>query len=114
MQIGNYDVQSALDFCKLFASSAFDNLKCVRLLFNKYEIIKSSKYDEVERNMVAATTFPFFKTRVKLSAFYSSKGYNSIVPPTFRINLNTLELSESKLTNIGEFTDELRKMVNEI
>jgi hypothetical protein len=91
MQIGNYDVQSALDFCKLFAGSAFENLKSVRLMFNKYEIIKSAKFDETERNMVAATKLPFFKTRVKLSTFYSSKGYNSIVPSTFRINLNTLE-----------------------
>jgi cellulose biosynthesis protein BcsQ len=113
MQIGTYDVHSALDFCRLLDNSAFEDLQCVRLMFNKYELIKAVKYDEVERNMVAATKFPFFKTRVKLSAFYSSKGYNSIVPPTFRINLNTLEVSESKMTNIGEFTDELRKVIHE-
>jgi hypothetical protein len=82
-------------------------------MFNKYEIIKAAKYDEVERNMVAATKFPFFKTRVKLSAFYSSKGYNSIIPPTFRVNLNTLEVTESRMTNVGEFTDELRKLIQE-
>lgn len=115
MQIGKYDVQSALDFCGLLASasSTFEELKCVRLMFNKYELIKAVKYDEVERDMVAITKFPFFKTRVKLSAFYSSKGYSSIVPSTFRVNLNTLEISESKMTNIGEFTDELRKMISE-
>jgi cellulose biosynthesis protein BcsQ len=113
MQIGNYDVQSALDFCKLLSSSAFEELKCVRLMFNKYELIKAAKYDEVERDMVVSTKFPFFKTRVKLSAFYSSKGYNSIVPPTFRVNLNTLAVAESKATNIGEFSDELRKMLHE-
>ncbi|GHT70108.1 hypothetical protein FACS189452_10830 [Bacteroidia bacterium] len=115
--ISNYGVQSTLDFCELLLNPEMQKasaIKEMRLLFNMYEIIKTSKFDEVERELTVATKIPFFKTRVKDSSFFPSKNYNSLVPPTYRINLNTGELTTTpKVTNIGELTDELRKLVSE-
>ncbi|GHT68943.1 hypothetical protein FACS189452_09320 [Bacteroidia bacterium] len=113
--ISNYGVQSTLDFCELVNQPAFRGnsaIKEIRLVFNMYEIIKTAKYDEAERELTVATKIPFCKSRIKMSSFFPSKNYNSIVPPTYRMNLNTLEISATpKVTNIGDFTDELRKLV---
>lgn len=113
--ISNYGVQSTLDFCEMVNQPALRRdsaIKEVYLVFNMFEIIKAAKYDEVERELTVAAKMPFFKSRIKMSSFFPSKQYNSIVPPTYRINLNTLEITATpKVTNIGEFTDELRKLV---
>jgi chromosome partitioning protein len=113
--IGGYDLRSALQFYERISNPNLlkeTEIKAIRWVFNKYDVIRANKYDEVERELFAETQTPFFKTRIKNSAFFPSRAYNSIVPCTYRMNLNTLEIAATpKLTNVGLFTDELRKLV---
>jgi chromosome partitioning protein len=113
--IGGYDLRSALDFYKQISNPNLlkeTEIKSVCWVFNKYDVIRANKYDEVERELVLATRVPFFKTRIKNSSFFPSRAYNSIVPPTYRMNLNTLEVTATpKITNIGQFTDELQQLL---
>jgi chromosome partitioning protein len=113
--ISGYDLRSALQFYERISNPRLlkeTEIKAIRWLFNKYDAIRANKYDEVEHELVGATQTPFFETRVKNSAIFPSKIYNSIVPPTYRINLNSLEVTATpKLTNVGQFTDELCKFV---
>lgn len=115
--ISNYDIQSSLDFCKLISDENFHKasaIKEIRWIFNKYEVIKNAKYDEIEREMILETKIPFLKTRIRNSTFYTTKNYNTLIPSTFRVNLNTDELvATPKITNINDVTDELRKLVSE-
>jgi cellulose biosynthesis protein BcsQ len=110
--IGSYDIQSSLDFCGIIKGLKDTTIAEVRCVFNSYEVLKGAKFDEIERELHALTGVPFFKTRVKRTSFFSSRSYNSIVPPTYRMNLNTLEVvSMSRTTNVGELTDEIKKLV---
>jgi cellulose biosynthesis protein BcsQ len=113
--IGNYDIQSSLDFCKIVKSLRDDTMvRDIRWVFNKYELLKASRFDEIEREIHSSTGIPFFKTRVKLSTFFSSRAYNSMIPATYRMNLNTLEtVATPRITNASELTDEVRKFINE-
>jgi cellulose biosynthesis protein BcsQ len=109
----NYDIQSSLDFCNTIKSLEATAIAEVRWIFNKYEVLKEAKFNEIERELHALTGIPFLKTRVKLSSFFSSRSYNSMVPATYRMNLNTLEVASTpRTTNVGELTDELRKLIN--
>jgi cellulose biosynthesis protein BcsQ len=111
--ISNYDIQSSLDFCKIIKDLKNTAIKEIRWVFNKYEVLKEAKFNEIEREIHSLTGVPFFKTRVKQSSFFSSRSYNSMVPATYRMNLNTLEIhSTPRTTNIGELTDEIKKLVN--
>jgi cellulose biosynthesis protein BcsQ len=111
--IGNHDLQSSLDFCRIVKDLKVSTIKEIRWVFNKYEVLKDAKFNEIERELHSLTGIPFFKTRVKLSSFFSTRSYNSMVPATYRMNLNTLEiLQTSRTTNVGELTDEIKKLVN--
>jgi cellulose biosynthesis protein BcsQ len=111
---GNYDIQSSLDFCKIIKNlQANTAIAEIRWVFNKYEVLKEARFNEIERELHASTGTPFMKTRVKLSSFFSSRQYNSVVPATYRMNLNTLEVvSTLRTTNVGELTDEIKKLIN--
>jgi cellulose biosynthesis protein BcsQ len=112
--IGNYDIHSSLDFCKLIKGLEGAMIQDIRWVFNKYEVLKKAKFDEIEQEIHAATGIPFLKTRVKLSTFFSSRACNSMIPATYRMNLNTLEVASTpRITNIGELTDEVRKFIKE-
>jgi chromosome partitioning protein len=115
---GNYEVQSTFDFCKMIVkeillSSKDSKLKEVRIMFNMYEQIKSSTCDTIERDLQEALNIPFLKTRVKNISYYKTKNNNSLIPSTYRINLNTLEIAPtSRAGNLHEFANELRKLVD--
>jgi cellulose biosynthesis protein BcsQ len=111
--IGNYDIQSSLDFCKIIKNLKITTIEEMRWVFNRYEVLKEAKFNEIEREVHSLTGVPFLKTRVKLSSYFSSRSYNSMVPATYRMNLNTLEITSTfRTTNVGELTDEIKKLVN--
>lgn len=109
----NYDIQSSLDFCTTIKNLESTAITEIRWVFNKYEVLKEAKFNEIERELHASTGIPFLKTRVRQSSFFASRAYNSLVPATYRMNLNTLEVTPTpRTTNVGELTDEIRTLVN--
>ncbi|MDR3188572.1 MAG: ParA family protein [Prevotellaceae bacterium] len=110
--LGNYDVQSSLDFCNTIKGLGATAIAEMRWFFNKYEMLKETKFNEIERELHASTGVPFLKTRVRSSSFFSSRSSSTVIPPTYRINLNTLEVTPTpRTTNVGELTDEIRKLI---
>ena len=112
VQISNYDVESVLEFSNLLDRLELrDNLKTLKYVFNKFQIIRKDRYDEIERELLLLTGIQFVKTKIKDTSFFPSRGYNTLMPCNYRINLNTGGLvHNTKVSNIGDFTSELLQL----
>jgi cellulose biosynthesis protein BcsQ len=116
LYIGNFEVQSTLDFCTYIVQEIQQHSSAlcqIRMMFNMYEQTKCTKCDAIERELQDKLQIAFLKTRVKDSSYYRTKNNNTLVPATYKINLNTLKINPTlRAGNLSEFADELRKLVD--
>ena len=107
-----YDINSLARFIEQINEIQWERLKSIHFFFNKYEKIKNRHYDRVQSEIVQRFGYPFMRNRINKTSIVESDYYNSLLPISLNINLNTQEVYPLTGINFSQFTDEFLEIVN--
>ncbi|MDR2911585.1 MAG: ParA family protein [Bacteroidales bacterium] len=107
-----YDINSLTRFIEQINDIKWERLESIVFFFNKFEKIKDRQYNKVQTEIVQRFGYPFMRNRINKTSIVESDYYNSLLPMSLNINLNTQEVYPLAGVNFSQFTDELLEIVN--
>jgi chromosome partitioning protein len=108
-----YDINSLTRYIDQIDAIRWERLKTITFFFNKYEKIKEKQFNRVQNEIVERFGYPFMRNRINKTTLVEGDYFNTLLPTSLNINLNTQDVYPLAGVNFAQFTDELLEIINQ-